>query len=140
MKRCLFVFVVIALLFNIIWENLHATLYSPNDWMSDSYYLLCTIGDVVIILIMYVCVGKIFNDLNWAKKLTLSQLAVMLIIGALAALIVEMVALYLNWWQYTENMPIVPLIGIGLSPFLQLALTSVASVVITSRILQIASK
>lgn len=42
--------------------------------------------------------------------------------GALCAVFFERLAFALGWWNYNEMMPIVPLLKVGLLPFVQLTM------------------
>lgn len=50
----------------------------------------------------------------------LPLLASSALLGAVAAVVIEKVELARGSWSYTEDMPIVPIIRVGLWPFLQL--------------------
>jgi hypothetical protein len=45
---------------------------------------------------------------------------VVLGLSALTATIMEKAPVFLGLWSYEESMPIVPIVAIGLSPFLQI--------------------
>ncbi|MGH9628043.1 MAG: hypothetical protein ACRD7E_06850 [Bryobacteraceae bacterium] len=57
-----------------------------------------------------------------ARGLRLPLLASAAFLGALTALLIEKIELARGSWSYSEAMPIVPIIDIGLWPFLQLIL------------------
>ena len=45
-------------------------------------------------------------------------------IGFVSAFVVERVALAAHWWSYNAHMPMLPILGIGLTPTLQLGILS----------------
>lgn len=137
MKQYFIKLVVTAFLLNIMWENLHDGLYTNViPWMKNMGYFLCSLGDAVLVVIIYVVVAQIANDIKWGQKPSANHLLWVLLIGTIVALIAEKTALLLNWWQYNEQMPVLSLLGVGVSPWLQITLTPVISVLISSRLKQ----
>ena len=98
---------------NLVWENLHYQLYVPIHFLVQQPYMLFLaafldavyVAGLVLFLRRYGTWAVIWGGLVFAA-------------------LIEWYALFFNWWQYTDAMPIVPVLGVGLSPFVQLALTS----------------
>lgn len=112
-----------GLLLNLVWEFSHYSLYIADkiDFFGSQYLLLvlASLADAVFVLIALSIFPK--NKLG------------LIISGLSIATLVELVALNLGMWQYKANMPIVPLLGVGLSPFVQLAITAFLTSLIVSR-------
>lgn len=53
--------------------------------------------------------------------------------GAISSIVFENLAFYFNMWSYKESMPVVPLIRIGLLPFLQLILLVPLAMFLTNK-------
>jgi hypothetical protein len=51
------------------------------------------------------------------------------------AFVAEWVAIELNFWSYNEKMPIVPVLEVGLSPFLAIVVNPILSFIITHKII-----
>jgi hypothetical protein len=49
----------------------------------------------------------------------------------------EKIALIMDWWQYSDQMPLVPFLNIGLSPFLAIVLLPILTFFITKKINQL---
>lgn len=105
-------------LLNIIWENLHSSLYIHYQTAEITKFILfqAALFDGAFIALAFFLVFKIAalkNKLLW-----------LVIIGLVGATLIELYALNTNRWAYGPAMPIIPILNIGLSPLVQLALTS----------------
>jgi len=88
-------------------------------------WLLCfraSLGDGVIILFIWFLGYLIYRRNDWFDLTSVSSLAVMQLSGALIAIGIEIHALSTGRWAYSSLMPLIPVIGVGLSPLLQLLL------------------
>ncbi len=115
MKRITIVFVV-SFILNFIWENIHSLLYSHymGGKITEFILLRATLGDAVMITIFYLP----FLFLPWFKD----KYWMITIIGLIVAISIEWAALSTGRWAYNEYMPIIPILGIGLTPTLQLGI------------------
>ena len=106
----------LSFLLNLVWENLHSFLYAHYEGGPLSEYILlrATFGDMVIITL---CAAFFLYIPGLRTRLWL-----MLPLGVGIAVIIERLALPLQHWGYTQYMPIIPYLGVGLTPTLQLAL------------------
>lgn len=55
--------------------------------------------------------------------------------AGLVAFVAEWVAVELNFWSYNDKMPIIPFLGIGLSPFLAILINPTLSFILTHKII-----
>lgn len=124
LPQLLWVIASVAFILNFIWEIGQMPWYvtNPNLWRHLPMCLLATIGDVLIILCLYGLIGLIQMDLWWIKELTIYNLTILVMAGGLTAIGIEQLALATNQWQYAPTMPLLPLLNVGLLPFLQLIL------------------
>lgn len=115
MRKIIIIF-TIAFLLNAVWETLHSVLYaSYQDGAISSFILLrAALFDAIVISIFafpFLLYEKLKNR-RWLFALFLVAFAVGLEEWALAT----------NRWVYTEFMPIIPFLGVGLTPVIQLGL------------------
>ncbi len=120
---------------NLIWETAHSFLY--RDMPPLLYHLpflgLASIGDATITIFLVLWVGAGLRDLLWFLKPSARGLLALVALSVVASAAIE----YLNYavlgrWQYTAAMPLLPIVHIGLTPFLEMALLPAAASVITA--------
>ena len=117
-------YLIASLVLNLVWEVLQLPLYTL--WQTGTYQqqafavLHCTIGDIMIAGLTLLIALSLLAQPEWpqlgAGRIWLATL--LLGIGY---------TIYSEWinvteranWAYSEWMPIVPLIGVGVSPLLQ---------------------
>ena len=117
---------VFALLLNFPWEILQVPLFAG---MADGPYIdairgctQATLGDAVIMLLAYWMVSGLAACRAWILAPRAWQVALFLTIGVLITVAIELLATRGYWvedWSYSPAMPVVPGIGVGLSPLLQ---------------------
>lgn len=115
MKRISIVFIA-AFLLNLIWENLHSFLYSNYKGIEITQLILlkATLGDAVMIVLITLP----FLFLASFRK----HLWGIVLIGFIVAVSIEWYALATDRWAYNVYMPIIPILAVGLTPTIQLAL------------------
>lgn len=118
----LFWLVIITFVLNLLWENLQMPLYT--GYISHVIWgiscVQASLGDILIVLAMFIPVAIFRNKFDWFKNYTKIDLIIFLGIGLLIAIGFEKFALATNRWQYSSLMPIIPLVNVGLSPILQM--------------------
>lgn len=117
---------VFALLLNFPWEILQAPLFIG---MADGPFVDAikgcsqgTLGDAVIMLSAYWMVSGIARSRDWIFAPSGKQLTLFVAIGVLITAVIEWLATRGYWvqsWTYSPAMPVVPGIGVGISPLLQ---------------------
>jgi hypothetical protein len=112
----------LAFVLNLVWEIAQVRLYTiwaAADGMSVAWALLhCTLGDVMIALVMFALAGAVLWRADWPASRPWTGGAIV-VIGTMAF------TAWSEWynvyrvgnWGYTASMPTV--FGIGLSPLLQ---------------------
>jgi hypothetical protein len=68
------------------------------------------------------------KNINWIKKPKFSDYFIIVLLTSITAVLIELNALAINKWQYTSTMP--TLLGIGISPLLQLPVTAILTLMI----------
>lgn len=114
----------LSFIFNFIWENLHAPLYTLHlgKIITERTLIIATLGDVVIL--------SLFAILWWYILLLKKHFWFVIPLGLLVAYAIEKFGLATQRWEYEPTMPIIPYLNIGLSPFLQLSVTSIIMILI----------
>jgi hypothetical protein len=118
--------VLAGLALNEIWEMAQMSAYvetAAHSWRSTVG--LCTraaIGDVGIMLGIYVAGALAAGDLGWGLRGRCNIYATAAVMGFAYAVLVEHAALAAGRWSYTERMPLAPMLDAGLWPLLQMTL------------------
>ena len=107
---------VSAFVLNLVWENLHVFLYDnyKGGAITELILLHATLVDALII----VALSLPFIFISSLKK----QSWLIVILGTIIAIIIECWALGTARWAYNVYMPIIPFLGTGLTPTIQLGL------------------
>ena len=116
-----------AFLLNYPWEFLQAPLFrgmpTALHWEAT---LLCTgaaLGDALLAVVAFWAVAGIAKRRTWILRPSIRQLVSFTGIGLAVTIVVERLATsVLGQWAYSDAMPVVPLLGVGLAPLLQWAL------------------
>lgn len=117
---------IVGVSLSYAWELAQAPLYVGLERYNAAVFWHCfgaSLGDGVMVLIMTATGRVILGRWDWFEQPGASGYIVMLATGLVLAVLVETVALQLlGRWQYTENMPIVPGLGIGVVPIAQMVI------------------
>lgn len=77
--------------------------------------------DAVLILSLFLFPALLLSlPLEWPFTAGLSAHVLLGLLGGLVATVIEWRALATGRWQYTDKMPLVPIVKVGLSPLVQL--------------------
>lgn len=114
-KKLGFIFIV-SFALNLVWENLHALLYTAYQGgpITEFILLRATLGDAVMLTVLAVP----FVYIAALKR----HIWLIIPIGLALAVWIEVYALGAGRWSYNELMPLVPFLHVGLTPTIQLAL------------------
>tara|TARA_Y100000310_G_C20651084_1_gene799505 strand:+ start:1055 stop:1483 length:429 start_codon:yes stop_codon:yes gene_type:complete len=129
-KKLISIF-IISFVLNAIWELLHYQLYFDLSGVSKyPHLLLATFTDAIIITIIFIIISFKNKDKNlkWINKPKKLDYIIMIISGLIVAIFIELRALRIERWAYKPIMPTI--LGIGLSPLLQLATTGILTILI----------
>lgn len=126
---------ITAWVMSFLWENLHAGLYKDfAPQMAKLAYLGCSLADVVLVLIIWKTTAWLLHNPTWGRQATRMSYSVATIVAATLSYFAEKTSLLLNLWRYTDKMPLVPLLGIGLSPWLAIIVIPLSSFIIADRL------
>jgi hypothetical protein len=112
-----------AVFLNYVWELAQAPLYVGLEYSPAMFWhcFVASVGDGVMVLLIVSAGWLTFRRWDWFVRPSLPGYVVMTLSGFILAVLVEWVAVHiLNRWQYTENMPRLPGIDIGLIPIAQM--------------------
>ena len=84
-----------------------------------AFCALASIADALMVLLLYLAVALIFRNPLWIQHLKWQQIGIVILIGGTGAVLAEMRHLSLGSWAYADSMPIIPIVSVGISPFLQ---------------------
>ena len=106
---------------NLIWEILQQPLYVIGKFPAFPWVLLRTsTWDAFYVLIVYLFLAFLHQDFYWLRRKNIWDLGLIILIGFITSTVVERQSLALGKWSYTTLMPIVPVLGVGFVPFIQL--------------------
>lgn len=133
--RVLLLFSVLTLLLHGIWERAHIILYTGYEAMEGILpaWMFSTLGDLLYTFVIIGIISLVNKGLGWIEKPSWRDYLAAALLGALVALMVEYKGLYLGRWEYLPSMPVLPLLGVGLSPFLQMTLLTPLSLWLARR-------
>ncbi len=114
---------LVAFILNLGWEHLMLPLYSGYAALGSGWRLnVWAAGwDVFYVLVITVLVALQKRDKEWMLKQRARDFSTSALLAFLVALFVEYKALYLGRWGYSPLMPIIPLLGVGLTPVIQMS-------------------
>ena len=116
---------VISVPLNFVWELAQMPLYVEDGKLLEfaAHCIVPSLGDGVIVLIIFGMGWWVLRRADWFVRPRASAYALMLVTGLIIAVLIEWIAVYgLGRWSYTARMPILPVLGVGLSPVLQMLL------------------
>lgn len=114
---------------NFTWEMLQMPLFRDTDW-SPASWVLCaaaSLGDAAFSAAAYAALAVWHRDAWWIRGRSLLDLTLVVTGGMLSAFLGEWITLALGWWSYSSLMPLVPGLGVGVVPFVQLAALTVVT-------------
>jgi len=129
-RQCRLRWLVLALIFvvgvavNYVWELAQAPLYVGLESYGTSVFWHCfaaSLGDGIMVLLITAVGWLVLRHQYWFDRPGVPGYLVMLTTGFLLAVLVEWVGVHvLGRWQYTETMPVVPGLGVGVVPIAQM--------------------
>jgi hypothetical protein len=122
-RRLIWVFLV-AVLVNYLWELAQMPLYTGlGDYSARVLWhcFVASLGDGIMVLLIIVAGWITLRRCDWFEQSGVLGYVVMVTAGFLLALIVEWLGLrVLRRWEYSERMPLVPALRVGVAPLAQM--------------------
>lgn len=127
---------LVAFILHIIWENVQMPLFQGYTSFVQHFPVcfVATIGDVMFTLFVYAMIALVKGDFDWIVKLNKKDVFVLAVVGFLFAVGIEQRALLFGRWAYTDAMPIIPYLKIGLTPALQMTFLLPISLYLTKKL------
>lgn len=129
---------IMAVPLNLIWEVAQVSAYDfpESNLMKDLIgCFLPSLGDGLMTLMIYWTGWLAFREAKWILKPGFKGYLLMLGTGVILALVVEWNALYRTGaWTYSELMLLVPIVGVGLLPILQMMILPPTVALLVQRI------
>ncbi len=116
---------VISFALNWIWEIAQMSAYRTAEISWGETLFFCTLAtfiDVLAVLAIHGAAVFFINRRDWKFYLTDALL------GAVCAVLFEKIAFAFGWWRYETRMIVVPILGTGLLPFVQLTTLAPVSI------------
>ena len=114
----------VSFVLNFVWEWAHIGLYKNYEALGSGLPLTvwATAGDALYTVFGAALIGVYFRNPSWLASPTRKQYLAAALSGFCIAVFVEWKAIALHRWSYTDAMPIIPVLNVGLSPLLQMIL------------------
>lgn len=134
-----FILALVAGLLHLVWENFHIGLYTGYEKMKGKLPVpvLATLGDIMYTFLAVFLVGIFKGNGSWFLDAHFLDYAGLVCLGVLIALFVEYKALALDRWKYRDSMPIIPILRVGVTPIVQMALILPLSIYLTRVFMQL---
>jgi hypothetical protein len=111
---------------NYVWELAQAPPYVGLESYGASVFWHCfaaSLGDGIMVLLIVAAGWITLQQENWFEHPGVAGYLMMLTTGFLLAVLVEWVGVHvLGRWRYTDTMPVVPGLGVGVIPIAQMLL------------------
>jgi hypothetical protein len=111
---------------NWVWEMAQMRAYAEmttKSWLETLLpCTLATFGDVAVTFAVWGVGALAAADVRWGMAGRWNAYATAALLGGACAVAYEWKALGSGQWHYTDRMPVVPVLEVGLWPLLQLAL------------------
>jgi hypothetical protein len=124
-RRDVTVLYAVAVTVNYPWELAQAPLFTAESHGTGIllHCFVASLGDGILVLALFALGWLVFRRQDWFARPGLRGYALLVTSGAAVALIVEWIALHLlRRWTYTDAMPRLPGLDIGILPILQMVL------------------
>lgn len=118
--RLFIVTFVVAVAANFAWEVAQSVLYTPmGGWLSGTWR--CFVASLGVIVLGIAGSGwLLFRRADWFVRPGIAGYLLMTAIGVAVAVLIERRAIATGRWVYTDRMPIMPIVNVGLVPVLQM--------------------
>lgn len=115
---------MVAVAVNFVWEMTQSVLFVPmGGWAQGTWRcFVASLGDGVIVLIIAAIGWLWFRRADWMVRPGIGGYVLMATAGIAIAVLIEHYAVATGRWAYTERMPLLPIVHVGLVPMLQMVI------------------
>ena len=123
-KQFTFIILILAILLNLAWEMIQMPLYKNMEpgLQSTIFCGMASLADALMVVLLYYGLALVYKEAFWIKKAKILQIVALMMAGSIGAVFAELRHVSSGSWSYTDAMPLVPVINVGLSPVLQFML------------------
>ena len=130
----LFILIIVSAVLNGLWEYGQCGIfYTINGEASFEHYNLLIgriILDIGVTLLLYIFVSIVNFEWKWFANWDVKDTFIILLFALFVSFYVEVNALYLGRWGYSNSMPLLIGTDVGLTPILQWLITMPVSLLI----------
>lgn len=125
--------VVVSFALHLVWEFFHVRLYTDYEHLTTlPIWLWATLGDALYTLGAFALVSAFKGGHEWLGRVGMRDCLALVAVGFFLALFVEYKALAFGRWAYLPEMPIIPILNVGLTPVVQMSILLPLSVLVAS--------
>ena len=112
----------ISLLLNFAWEMLQMPLFKGMglNWQDILFCAAASVADTLMVVLLYYGFAIIYKEPFWANRMSRQRILLLILVGFAGAVLAELRHTSAGNWSYSNSMPLVPVIGVGVVPVLQL--------------------
>lgn len=116
--------IIITGIVHFMWESAHVHLYGGYEHIAPKTYIVwyATAGDILYTLLIAGLYSIKKRTILWPISIVKKDYFFLTLLGGIIAVFVEYKALITHKWYYLSNMPLIPILNIGLSPVMQMTL------------------
>lgn len=129
----------LAFLLNFAWELAQMPLYDRSSFTINhiAFCALGSVADAIMVLLLYLGFTLIFKNIFWIYPLKGQQIVIVVLICGIGAALSEMRHLSLGNWAYSDLMPLIPILNVGLSPVLQFMILPILIYILSFKFLSL---
>lgn len=116
---------------NLVWEISQTFAFEMGGVSGGKMLLFCALASIIdgiVTVLVFWILQKVLKRFDWKYYLAAA------IFGAVCAVFFEQMAFTFNLWSYDEEMIVLPFLGTGLLPLLQLAMLVPAAIWLTIKL------
>ena len=116
---------VVSVAVNYPWELAQAALFTAESHPGRTFVhcFVASLGDGIMLLLLFGMGAAVSGRFDWFRRPRIRDYIVLCASGFVLAVAIEWVAVHLlHRWSYTEDMPLLPVLDVGLIPLLQMVL------------------
>jgi len=122
LRKKMLALITVIFFLNLVWEMLQSFLFAPHfSGVADFIVIHFVAACIDIAITLFILLPELFLfDRFLQNKADRRRPVITAIFGFLVAVVLEKIALSVGIWSYGPFMPIIPFLGVGLTPVLQM--------------------